>query len=148
MEEEVNKYVAAYRSTPDTMTGQTPNVLMFNREIDTKLPLIPVKLQGKHHKEARQKDKEATKVRYDRKHRAQQQDLQIGDLVYKRNETCTTTKGPWEQDPHRIPKVVHNQITATRDETSTLRDRHTSRQRVRCWYRSAWPFRHRWHRYA
>ena len=93
LEEEVNKYVAAYRSTPHTVTGQTPNILMFNREVDTKLPRIPVKPQGKHHKEARHKDqeaKEATKVRYDRKHRAKQQDLQ----VYKRNEYKTTTRGP------------------------------------------------------
>ena len=50
LEEEVAKYVAAYRSTPQTVTGNTPNMLMFNREISNKLPKIPMKPQVKHHR--------------------------------------------------------------------------------------------------
>ena len=62
LEEEVEKYVAAYRSTPHAVTGQTPNKLMFNREITTKLPSIPVTPQGAHHKEARRRDQESKQL--------------------------------------------------------------------------------------
>ena len=84
LEEEVEKYVAAYRSTPHAVTGQTPNKLIFNREVQTKLPGIPQTPQAPHHKEARKKDREAAKKRFNKKHRAQQQDLHEGDLVYIR----------------------------------------------------------------
>ena len=54
LEEEVEKYKAAYRSTPHAVTGQTPNKLMFNREIHNKLPWLPHTPQASHHKEARE----------------------------------------------------------------------------------------------
>ena len=58
-EEQVAKYVAAYRSTPHSVTGYTPNKLMFNREITTKLPRVLSKSQAKHHRDARKRDEEA-----------------------------------------------------------------------------------------
>ena len=125
-EEEVNKYVAAYRSTPHTVTGYTPNKLMFNREISTKLPSIPTKSLAKHHKIARERDQAAktkAKEAFDKKHRARQEDIQVGDKAYRRNRQPTTTKGPWEPEPHKITKVVYNQITGTRDYTDSKRDR-------------------------
>ena len=119
--------VATYRSTPHTVTGFTPNKLMFNHEIGTKLPSLPTKSQVKHHKEARKRDqktKEKTKVAHDKKHRARQVDIQVGDKVYRRNEKLTTTKGPWEPVPHQVTRTRHNQITGTRrDMGKSTRDR-------------------------
>ena len=77
--------MAAYTSTPHSVTGYTPNKLMFNREINTKLPRVPTKPQAKHHKDARKRDKEAkdkTKRYFYKKHRARQEDIQLGDKVY------------------------------------------------------------------
>ena len=111
LEEEVEKYVAAYRSTPHAFTSPSPNKLMFDWELNSKLPSIP---QAAHHKEAQKRDeeaKQATKTRYDKKHRARQQNLQLGDKVYRRREATTRTKGPWETQPHTITKIVYNQIT-------------------------------------
>ena len=36
--EELQKFLLAYRSTPQTSTGVTPAYLMFGRELKTKLP--------------------------------------------------------------------------------------------------------------
>ena len=70
LEEEVDKYMAAYRSNPHVVTGHTPNKLMFNREIDTKLPESQLYPRPPQHKEARKRDseaKQATKTRYVKK---------------------------------------------------------------------------------
>ena len=126
LEEEVDKYVAAYRSTPHAVTGATPNKLMFNREVTTKLPQITRTPQGQHHQEARRRDREAkqaAKTRYDKKHRARQQDIKEGDLAYRRRTQQTSTKGPWEPTPFKITEVIHNKITGTRQSTTSTRDR-------------------------
>ena len=86
LEEEVDKYMAAYRSNPHVVTGHTPNKLMLDHELNTKLPSLPTIPQATHHKEARKRDREAkqvTKILYDKKQQARQQDLQEGDLVYR-----------------------------------------------------------------
>ena len=94
---------------------------MFNREIDTKLPRIPVKPQGKQ-PQGSPPQQQGSQGGHQGQIRPKAPS-QVGDLVYKRNETKTTTKGPWEPEPHKITKVVHNQVTATRRETESLRDR-------------------------
>ena len=124
-EEEVAKYVTAYRATPHTVTGQMPNKHMFNREINDKLPRRQSKPQEKHHKEARKRDretKEEAKTYYDKKHRTRQEDIQIGDEVYRCNLEPSTTSGPWEPKPHKVTKVINNQITGA---TASRRDRGT-----------------------
>ena len=126
-EEEVAKYVPAYRITPHTVTGVSPNKLMFNREISSKLPSTPTISQAMHHREARKRDKETkeqTKKTHDKKHRTRLVDIKEGDKVYRRNEKPTTTKGPWEPTPHVVTRTWHNQITGTRPDTGeTTRDR-------------------------
>ena len=56
--EEMDKYVASYRNTPHSTTGEKPNNLMFNREVQTKLPSFPTKSKGKHHQEAWKRDQD------------------------------------------------------------------------------------------
>ena len=70
--EGVNKLVASCRNTPHSVMGRKPSKLMLNMEVDTKLPRIPSKSRGKHHKEARINDKkviEEIKRCYNKKHR-------------------------------------------------------------------------------
>ena len=50
----VNRYLMAYRATPDRMTGKSQAELMFGRQIQTKVPRILPKAQGKATKEAKQ----------------------------------------------------------------------------------------------
>ena len=72
IKEAVDKYMAAYRNMPHTTTGQKPSKLMWNKDIKTKLPSLPTKSTGKHHKEARKRDqkkKDKMVERYNTKHR-------------------------------------------------------------------------------
>ena len=48
--------------------------------------------------------------------------IKEGDKVYRRNAKPTTTKGPWEANPHKVTKVVHNRVTAVRGGVWSTRD--------------------------
>ena len=50
----LNRYLMAYRATPDRMTRKSQAELMFGRQIQTKVPRILPKAQGKATKEAKQ----------------------------------------------------------------------------------------------
>ena len=105
--EEVDKLVASYRNTPHSVTGQKPSKLMFNREVDTKLPRIPSKSKGKHHEEARSKDrkaKEEMKQRYDKKHRTRFVEINPGDWAYTKNMSQSSTRGHGNQYRSRSQK--------------------------------------------
>ena len=63
------------------MMGVSPNKLMFNREISNKLPSTPTISQAKHHREARNRDretKEQTKKTHYKKHRTRMVDIKEG----------------------------------------------------------------------
>ena len=67
--------------------------------------------------------KEKAKAHYNKKHQVQQQEINEGDKVYRRNRQQSTTRGPWEPQPHTVTEVTHNQITGTRDGVDSSRDR-------------------------
>ena len=70
--EEVDKFVAAYHNTPHSTTGEKPSKLLFNHEVNTKLPRFPKVSAAKHHNEARRQDREKgerMKRQYNDKHR-------------------------------------------------------------------------------
>ena len=55
----VREYNFAYRNTPHTATGEKSAKLFFNRDLKEKIPTPPKTPTGKHHKNARRRDKEA-----------------------------------------------------------------------------------------
>ena len=120
--EEVDKLVASYRNTPHSATK-----LMFNREVNTKLPRFTTTSRGRHHEKARRNDKMAkleTKRRYDAKHRTRLVEIKPGDWAYIRRTSTSSTKGTWDPIPYQITEVVHNQITGTRQGEEKTRDRY------------------------
>ena len=125
-EEEIQKYVAAYRNTPHSSTGEKPSKLLFNREVKTKLPRFPKASRAGHHKQAQRREKDAKnkmKKYHDRRHKTRLVEIKPGDWVYRRNATPTTTRGPWESEPFKVTKVVYNRVTADRDGQVSTRDR-------------------------
>ena len=99
---------------------------MFSRDIETKLPRVPTTTKGHHHERVRKRDREAkekAKAHYDKKHRARQQEIKTGDKVYRRNRQPSTTKGPWEPQPHTVTEISHNLINGMRDRVDSNRDR-------------------------
>ena len=102
-EEEVQKYVASYRNTPHSSTGEKPSKLLFGREVATKLPRMQKTPRGSYHREARKRDEKAKKGMkeiYDKKKRVKRVELKVGDLAYRRNRAVTTTRGPWDPEPY------------------------------------------------
>ena len=81
--EELSKILLAYRSTPHRASGETPAMLMFGRDIRTKLPGLIDKEERtkdiqKHHREYKDKMKDYA----DKTNRAKEHQFKVGDLVY------------------------------------------------------------------
>ena len=82
-EDELPSILMAYRSTCHPMTGASPDVMLFKREILTKLPSVNVK----NFKEVENVEKSVSmykkrmKAYYDRK-RVKPHRFELGDIVY------------------------------------------------------------------
>ena len=74
-----------YRSTPHAGTKMTPVRLMLNREIATKLPMVPENTGGIIPEERYKLYQEQLSVYADRKRRAEPHDLVVGDIVFVAN---------------------------------------------------------------
>ena len=74
----------AYRSTCHPMTGASPDVMLFKREIRTKLPSVNVKnfKEVKNVEKSVSMYKERMKAYYDRKKRVKPHGFELGDRVY------------------------------------------------------------------
>ena len=62
--------------------GEKNNMLMLNRDVEMKLPRVPKKSKGKHHNNARKRDKEARKERkkrYNKNNRTRNVEFKVGD---------------------------------------------------------------------
>ena len=55
-QEVLDELIISYRNTPYATTSEKPSKLLFNRNLQTKLPGYPDKPSGKHHQDARLRD--------------------------------------------------------------------------------------------
>ena len=74
-----------YRSTPHAGTKMTPARLMLNREIATKLPMVPENTGGTIPEERYKLYQEQLSVYANRKRRGEPHDLVVGDIVFVAN---------------------------------------------------------------
>lgn len=111
---EIYRYLLNYRNTPHPSTGFTPSRLLMGRVIKTKIPaLISIPI-GREHREAQENNKEAKKKakKYaDKRRRAKDRDVKIGDEILIAQDK-TTTKQPFDPHPYKVTKVSHAQVTA------------------------------------
>ena len=113
---EIYRYLLNYRNTPHPSTGFTPSRLLMGRVIKTKIPALILKPIGREHREAQENNKEAKKKakKYaDKRRRAKDRDVKIGDEILIAQDK-TTTKQPFDPHPYKVTKVSHAQVTAER----------------------------------
>ncbi len=104
LKKELDKFLLAYRCTPQSCTNATPASLMFGREIRTKLPELRPE-SGFNEESVRDKDcaqKQLGKEYADGRRNAAPRDIAPGDLVLVKNKTTGKLEPNYETQPYII----------------------------------------------
>ena len=112
----VQSYLMAYRATPHTVTGKSPAALLFNRNIQTKLPRALQEDLGKDDGEVRarhSKEKEKQKMYYDRRKRTKEKQIKVGDEIMLQQQK-TTTRCPFDPDTYKVKEIKGSSVLAER----------------------------------
>lgn len=115
------KYLMMYNSTPHSSTGKSPSELFYGRQFRDKLPFFTDIENGYDDLEIRDRDremKEKSKITEDRKRRAIDRDLEIGEKVYVKNlikENKLVSE--FNPTPHTVVGAKGSDINIRNDET-------------------------------
>ena len=99
------------------MTRESPDKLMFSREIRRKLPEQVVPQEGKRHDPIRVRDKgkkKQMKAYADERRHAQQSLIQIGDRVLLKQNGGNTLTLAYDPRPYAVVRVKGSMITVKR----------------------------------
>ncbi|KAI8514170.1 hypothetical protein Bbelb_084940 [Branchiostoma belcheri] len=112
--QELHKMLRSYRATPHTTTNHPPATLLFQRAMKTRLPELTLK-QPEVNKEAKQNDQKAKmemKKYTDRKRKAKENNIDIGDTVLVSQRKQNKLTPPYDPKPHRVIGKKNTMITA------------------------------------
>ena len=114
-QQELNRFLLQYRTTPHTTTGVPPAELMFNRAVKGKLPILHKKNIVNRHREARQN--EASKKDYhkryaDSRRNAKKSTIEVGDCVLVRQQRREKLTAYFNEVPYTVTHRYHSRITA------------------------------------
>ena len=118
-QDELNKFLLAYRTTPHSSTGVSPSSLMFGRELKTKLPqLRPDKSILDESIRDRDWSKKVAGKEYADKHRQASQNPVIrGDKVLLKNSKTLGKLDPkFENKPYIVQTKEGQELTVKSDE--------------------------------
>ncbi|XP_037970244.2 uncharacterized protein K02A2.6-like [Plutella xylostella] len=119
--EALREYMIMYNSTPHTVTGKTPSELFFRRQFRDKLPMIQDIYYNSEDLEMRDRDKEQKekgKEYADKKRKATNCELEIGDKVYVKSMTKQNKFSlNYEPDTHTVEANKGGDISLRNDET-------------------------------
>ena len=106
----------AYRDTPHPATKETPYELMMNREIRTKLEHFPssTPTQDQEVRGNDRKYKERIKQYHDKRHRATELHLEIGQAVIVKRDKKRKAETPYEPHIYVVTQVKGSTIIAKR----------------------------------
>lgn len=111
-QEEVLKYLLAYRASPHPSTGRSPSEMLFRRQIRTKLPEL--KLFSGYDQDVRDRDAEQkglAKLYADEKRHAKESDVRTGDKVLLRRENTGKLDTPFRPEPCEVISKSGSQVT-------------------------------------
>ena len=125
-QEELPKFLLAYRSTPQVNTGATPAYLMFGRELKTKLPELRRQdsILNQAIKEHDWSQKLNQKAYADYKNKASTNPIAPGDQVLLKNTKTTGKLAPnYENEPYTVvTKEGHELMLQSKDGEVYRRD--------------------------
>ena len=114
---ELVRFLAAYRTTPHTVTGICPAELLLGRKIRTKLPEF--RETAVNDEELRDRDwekKTKAKTYADARRGAQPNDLQAGDQVLFKMKKSNKLSANFESEPYEIVEKKGNSVVVQSPE--------------------------------
>ena len=123
--------VGSYRATPHPVTRESPDKLMFGREIRRKLPERVVSQEEKHHDPIRERDegkKKQMKAYADERRHAQESSIKIGDRVLLKQNRGDTLTPAYDPRPYAVVGVKGSMITVKRGKE--IKSRNSSHCKV------------------
>ena len=121
----LDEWLLAYRNTAHSITGKSPALMMFGRNLNDKLPAInPTTPKVVDHTSVRERDarkKEMSKRIYDKKHRASSHGLKAGDTVGIRNKKKSKTTLPWNPKRFKVTAVKGNSLVVEGNNQRLMR---------------------------
>ncbi|KAI8506116.1 hypothetical protein Bbelb_164690 [Branchiostoma belcheri] len=121
--QEIQKFLKAYRSTPQVTTGETPYKLMFGREMKSKLPELPRETTLMN-EEIRDRDygrKLTAKEYADKKRKAVENNLEPGDRVLLRQEKKDKFSPNYQTSPCRVIHKNGGEVTVQDPEGKIIK---------------------------
>lgn len=119
--EDLLKYLMMYNSTPHPSTGKSPSELFYGRQFRDKLPFLTDLENSYDDLEIRDRDKEKkekNKLIEDKKRKAVDRDLEIGEKVYVKNLIKENKLAPeFNPTPHTVVSAEGSDINIRNDET-------------------------------
>lgn len=118
--EALMEYLTMYNSTPHSVTGKTSAELFFQRKFRDKIPMIDIAEQSFGDMDVKDKDKEQKekgREYTDKRRRARDVDIQVGDKVYVKNANKTNKLSlNFDTATHTV-KAKNGDVEVQNDET-------------------------------
>lgn len=110
-----------YNSNPHRITGKSPSELFYGRQFRDKLPSL-INIEQMHiNNQVRDKDasmKQKEKINEDRKRKARERNLEIGQKVYVKNVIKNNKLTPeFDPEPRTVVSPNRNEVNIRNDST-------------------------------
>ena len=120
---ELNKFLLAYRSTPHTVIGESPAELLFGRKLRTKLPKLEEVHRSGRESEAKDRDSENKmkgKSYVDVKSSSETM-VEVGDRVLVKQPRENKLSSTFEQESYTVTQKMGSDIVVERDDGRKMR---------------------------
>lgn len=115
---ELQSFLLAYRTTPHTVTGESPATIMFGRQIRNDIPSMPVESKRSSIDLNDQQRKTNMKQFADKHNRAKLSSIKVGDQVLIKNTSpANKLSTPWLQDLYTVERIYARSATVVNDRT-------------------------------
>lgn len=128
-EDELNKYLLMCRTTPHSTTGESPSMMLFNKNIRDKIPSLNNSII-RDDEETRDKDlmlKEKGKEYTDRRRNAKPNNINVGDQVFVKNMAKDNKLSTnFRPEPHTVTDRRQSDVIVRNQDTGKEYRRHVS----------------------